>query len=80
MSTTVLAGDLPERNRSAVRFQGFGASDLPALAKLEPETVEPQSAPAPAEAVRPFRWPGSRPGVMAGKRPPRWPSAPVGCH
>ena len=70
MSTYVLTGDLPERDRTINRFLEFVASALPASIELVPEIAEPQPGPMLAVADRPDWWTdGTLPGVMAGKRP-----------
>jgi hypothetical protein len=72
MSTHVLTGDLPERDRTMNRFLGFVASALPASVELVSEIADQQPVPILAAADRPDWWTdGTLPGVMAGKRPAR---------
>jgi hypothetical protein len=72
MSTHVLTGDIPDRNRSVNRFLGFVASAIPASMELVSEIAEPEPISMQAAADRPDWWTdGTLPGVMAGKRPAR---------
>jgi hypothetical protein len=67
MSTHVLTGNFPDRDRSVSRFLGLAAS-----VEILPEIAEPEPVPVLAAADRPDWWTdGTLPGVMAGKRPAR---------
>jgi hypothetical protein len=65
MSTHVLAGNFPDRDRSVNRFLGLAAP-----VELLSEIVGPEPVAVLAAADRPDWWTdGTLPGVMAGKRP-----------